>query len=79
MRVELHGVSHHVGHLVVAAIVEQFHRVQNAALHGFEAVAKVWHGTLKYDVRGIVKKPVLIHAGKLQLALVVLHPAGVIV
>ena len=73
MRVELHRVSHDIGHLIVAPVVEPLHRVEYAALHGFEAVAEVRHGTLEDNVRGIIEKPVLIHAGQLQVPVTVFH------
>ena len=62
MGVELHGVPHNVGHLVVTAVVHALHRVHDAALHGLKAVLHVGHGTFQYDIRGIVQEPVLIHA-----------------
>ncbi len=60
----LHGVAHDVGHLVEAAVVEGLHGVQYAALHGLEAVVDVWHGALENHIRGIVQKPVAVHALK---------------
>ena len=48
--VELHGVAHNVGHLVVSAVVHAFHGVQYAPLHGFQSVLDVWHGALQYHV-----------------------------
>ena len=62
MRVELHGVSHDVCHLVEAAVVHALHRVQDATLHRLEAVFDVWHGTFQNHIAGIVEEPVLIHA-----------------
>ena len=59
---ELHRVADDVGHLVVAAVVEALHGVENTALHGFETVAEVGNGTLENDVGGIVKEPLLVHA-----------------
>ena len=69
--VELHGVAHDVGHLVVAPVVHSFHRVQYAPLHGLQAVLDVGDGALQYNVRGIVEKPVLVHAAQ------VVHRRGV--
>ena len=66
--VELHGMSHDVGHLVVTSVVEPLHGVQDAPLHGFETVAQVGHGTLENHVGGIVKEPVLVHPGELEVA-----------
>ena len=73
MRVKLHGVSHDVRHLVVASIVEAAHRVQDASLHRFQSIVDVGNGTLQDYVRGIVEKPMLVHArqviGHLRIAL----------
>ena len=71
MRMIHHGVSHNVGHLVVAAVVHLLHRVQNTSLHGLQSVVYMRHGTLQYHVRGIVQEPVLIHARE------VVHGRGV--
>ena len=65
MGVELHGMSHDVGHLIVASVVEQLHRVEYASLHGFESVTQVGNGALEDYVRGVVQKPVLVHTRKL--------------
>ena len=46
----LHGVAHDVGNLVEAAVVEGLHGVEDAALHGLEAVVDMGHGALEYDV-----------------------------
>ena len=35
VRVVLHGLSHDVGHLVVASVVDDLHGVQDTPLHGF--------------------------------------------
>ena len=64
MGVELHGVTHDVGHLVVAAVVHAFHRMENTSLYGFQAILDVGNGTFQDDIRGIVEKPVLIHAAE---------------
>ena len=64
VRVELHRVSHDVGHLVVAPVVHTLHRVQDAALHGLEAVLDVRNGAIQYGVGGIVQKPVLVHTAQ---------------
>ena len=64
MRVELHGMSHDVCHLIISAVVHALHRVQNTALHGFQSVLDVWHGTFQNDVRGIVQEPALIHTAQ---------------
>ena len=64
MRVELHGVSHDVRHLVVATVVHTLHRVEDASLHGFQSVAQVGHGSFEDHVRGVIQEPVLVHAAE---------------
>ena len=61
MRMELHRMTHDIRHLVVAPVVEPLHRVQDAALHGLQAVVDVRHGTLENHIRGIVEEPMLVH------------------
>ena len=65
MRVELHGVTYNVGHLIVSAIVHALHGVQDAALYGFQTIFDMWHGTLQNHIGGIVQEPVLIHAAQM--------------
>ena len=65
VRVELHGVSHNVGHLVVASVVQSLHAMEDTSLYGLESVVDVRYGTFQNHIRCIVQKPVLIHAGKL--------------
>jgi hypothetical protein len=60
MRVILHRVADDVGDLVVTAIFQLIHAVQNAALHGLEAIVNVRHGALQDDVAGVVEEPVAI-------------------
>jgi len=60
--VVLHGVPDDVGHLVVAAVVELFHGMEDTPLHGLEAVHHVGHGPLHDDIRSIVEEPVAVHA-----------------
>ena len=62
---ELHGVAHDVGHLVVSPVVHALHRVQYSALHGFQSVLDMRHGTFENHIRGVVQKPVLIHAAQM--------------
>ena len=69
--VKLHRVSHDVGHLVIASVIETLHRVQDAALHGFETVAQVRHGAFQNNIGGIIQKPVAIHPGELVCRVVV--------
>ena len=72
VRVVLHGLTHDVGHLVVAAVVDDLHGVEDAPLHGLQAVLDVRHGALQDHVGGVIQKPVLVHARELaHVALVV--------
>ncbi len=57
--VVLHGLPHDVGHLVVAAVVDHLHGVENAPLHGFQAVAHVGHGAFQDHVGGVVRNQFL--------------------
>ena len=50
VRMELHGVSHDVRHLVVPSVVHALHGVQYASLHGLQSVLYVWHGAFEYHV-----------------------------
>ena len=50
MRVKLHGMSYDVGHLIVPPVVHAFHGVQDAALHRFQSVIDVGHGSLEDNV-----------------------------
>ena len=52
--VELHGMTYNVGHLIIASIVEQFHRVEYASLYRFETITQVGDGTFENDVRGLI-------------------------
>ena len=66
MRVKLHGVTHDVGHLVVASVVHTLHRVKDTALHRFQAVLDMRHGTLQNNIRGIIQEPILIHTAQVM-------------
>ena len=79
VRVKLHRVSHDVRHLVVASVLHPLHGVQDASLHGFQSVHDVGHGTFQYDVRGVVQKPVLVHAAQLMLHVGVFGVRGLVV
>ena len=74
--VKLHGVAHDVGYFVVAAVVQAFHRVQDASLYGFQTVAQVGHGAFENHIRGVVQKPVLVHTCQLVLHAFVLQVGG---
>ena len=62
VRVVLHGLSHNIGDLVVAAVVAALHGVQDAALHGLQAILQMGYGTLQNHIRRVVQEPVLVHA-----------------
>ena len=66
VRVELHGMSHDIGHFVVASVVHAFHRVQDTALHRFQSILDLRHSALKDDIGGIVQEPVLVHAAEMM-------------
>ena len=73
VRVKLHRFACNVRHLVVATVVHSLHRVENAALHGFQTVVKVRNGALQNHIGGIVQKPILVHPGEgMHVHLVVL-------
>jgi hypothetical protein len=65
--VVLHRVAHDVGHFVETAVVEGFHRVEYAPLHGFETILDVGDGALEYHVGRVVEKPAAVHAAQLML------------
>ncbi len=67
MRVVLHRLSDDVGHLRVVAVVHPVHRVQYSPLYRFKAVDYVRDGSLKNDVGGVIKEPVLEHSAELEL------------
>ena len=76
--VKLHGFAHNVGHLVTS-VLHAAHGVQDAALHRFQSVHDVGYGTFQYDIRGIVQKPVLIHAAQLMLCAYILGVGRLVV
>ena len=70
MRVVFHGVAHDIGHFVITAVLELFHRVENAALHGLQAIAQMRHSALHDYVTGVIEKIIGIHATQI---LVLMH------
>ena len=62
VRVVFHRVTHDVGHLVEASVVQFVHRMQDTALHRLQAILDSGNGTFQDNIRGIVEKPVLEHA-----------------
>ena len=65
MRMELHGMAHNVGDLIVTPIVEPPHGMEDTTLHRLESIVDVRHGPLKNHVGGIIQEPILVHAGKM--------------
>ena len=65
MRMELHGMTHDVGDLIVTPVVEPSHGMKNTTLHRLESIVDVRHGPLKNHVGGIIQEPILVHAGKM--------------
>ncbi len=65
MGVILHGVTHNVGHFVESAVVEGFHRVEDASLHRFETVVDVGDGTVEDGAGCIVEIPALEHSAQM--------------
>ena len=61
VRVVLHRLPDHIGDFIKPSVVHFLHGVQNAALHGLEAVADGGHGTFQNHVGGIVEEPFLVH------------------
>ena len=61
MRMELHGVAHNIGHFVVASVIHALHGMQDAPLHGFEAVHNVWDSAFQDYIGSIIQEPVLVH------------------
>src|SRR5574344_11707 len=66
MRMELHGMSHDVRHLIVAPVVHALHGVKDTALHRFETILQMRYGTLQNYIGCIIQKPVLIHAAQMM-------------
>lgn len=48
--VKLHRMSYNVSHLVIPSIIHAFHGVQDAALHRFQSVIDMGHGSLEDNV-----------------------------
>ena len=66
VRMVLHRRADDICDLVVASVVEFAHRMQDAPLHRLQSVVDVRHGTFQNHIRGIVQKPVLVHARQLS-------------
>ncbi len=66
MRVILHGCAHDVGHLIEMTVIDSLHGVENTPLHRLEAILDIRDSTLENHVRGIFKKPCLIHTAQMM-------------
>ena len=64
--VQLHRLAHHVGHLIISAVVHALHGVQYASLHRLQTVLDMRHGTFQDYVAGVIQKPVLVHSRKVM-------------
>ena len=69
----LHGVSHDIGHLGEAPVVGLLHRMEDAALHGLQAIVDVGYGTVQYHIAGIVYPVILEHAVERHSGALFLH------
>ncbi len=61
-----HGGANDVGHLGEAAVVGLLHGMENAALHGLEAIVDVGHRAVQNHIRGIVNPVVAKHTVERQ-------------
>ena len=60
VRVVVHGIAHDTRHLVEAPVVHLVHRVENAALHWFEAILEVGDGAVQNSIARIVQEPAVV-------------------
>jgi hypothetical protein len=61
VRMVLHGMPDDVRHLVVAAIIEVLHAVQDPPLHRLQSIIQGRYGTLQDHIARIVQEPVPVH------------------
>ena len=62
VRVVLHGLTDDVGNLVILAVINRLHGMQNTPLNRFETILNRRNSALKYHIGSIVQKPILVHA-----------------
>ena len=55
-------MTNDVGNFIVASVLHALHGMQYTALHWLKTVFQMRHRTLQDNIRGVVEKPVLIHA-----------------
>ena len=67
MRVVLHGLTDDVSNLVILAVIDRLHGMQNTPLYRLEPILHRRHGTLEYHIRGIIQEPILVHACQMIL------------
>ena len=67
VRVVLHGLTDDIGYLVVLAVIDRLHGMQNAALNRLETILNSRYSAFQYHIRSIVQEPILVHAGKMIL------------
>ena len=67
MRVVLHRITDHVCYFIVATVFKLAHGMQNTALHWFQTVGEVRHGTLHDHVAGVIQKVISIHAPQILM------------
>ena len=66
MWMELHGLTHDVGHLIIPSVFHAPHRVQDTSLNRLQSVDDMGHGSLQDYIRRIIQEPVLIHTAQLM-------------
>ena len=55
----LHRVAHDIGYLVIAAVFQFLHGMQDPPLHRLQAVRKLRHGTSQNHIGSIIQVPIL--------------------
>ena len=68
---KLHGMAHNVCNLIVTPVIKPLHGVQDTPLDRLQPVVDMRHRTFQNDIRGIIQKPVLVHACQLVLHIAV--------
>ena len=62
VRMKLHRMPHDIRHFIITSVIQPFHRMENTPLHWFQSVVDMRYSTFQYHIRGIIEKPILIHA-----------------
>ena len=50
MWMELHGLSHDVGNLGIAAVIHAPHGMKHTSLHRLQTINKMWYGTVEHGI-----------------------------